>query len=450
MQFELTKEFLDELTSAVADDNKDYIVLKLEDVHHADIAEILDRVDLEEAQYIYRTLDEEKASDVLVELEEDVRDEFLKSLSAKEIAEQVDNMESDDAADLIQDLPEYRQENVISQLEDAEQASDITSLLTYDENTAGGLMATEFICANINWTVEEALQNLREQAEEIDYVYTIYVVDNENKLMGTLSLKTFLYASNDTLIWELVRKEPKFVRTDADDEEVALIMEKYDLVAIPVLDQNDVLLGRITIDDVVDVIKEEAEKDFQMASGISEKVESKDSVWLLTRARIPWLFIGLIGGIGGAIVISTFEAQIEEIPVLAFFIPLIAAMGGNVGVQSSAIIVQGLANNSLSFDSNLKKVLKELVVALINGSILSALIFFYNLGFGEEMKLCLTVSLSLFSVIIFAGVFGTLVPLVLNKYKIDPALATGPFITTMNDVIGLLLYFLIGMFIYAG
>jgi len=448
MNFELTKEFLQELSKAVANRNGDIIAEKIKDVHPADIAEILDRIDLIEAHFIYNLLEEEVASDVLVELEEDVRDEFLKSLTSQEIADQVDNMDSDDATDIIQDLPEERKEKVLSKLEDADQASDIVSLLSYPEDTAGGLMAKEYIKANINWTVEECLEELRSQAEEIDYVYTIYVVDNQNKLLGTLSLKTFLYADNSTKISDLFKEEAISVKTSTPDEEVATLMEKYDLVAIPVLNQANVLVGRITIDDIVDVIKEEAEKDFQLASGISENVESKDSILLLTRARLPWLLIGLMGGILGAVVIKSFEYELGQFPVLAFFIPLIAAMAGNVGVQSSAIIVQGLANNSLSYGSTFSKILKEVGVALINGAVLSGLIFIYNVAFGEAWELCFTVSLSLFVVIIFAGVFGTLIPLLLDKYKIDPALATGPFITTINDVVGLLLYFTIGWLIY--
>ena len=448
MNFELTKELLQEFSDAAANRNRDFVVEKIQDIHPADIAEILDRVDLIEAQFIYSLLEEEVASAVLVELEEDVRDEFFKSFTIQEIAEQIERMDSDDAADLIQDLPDERKEEVLSRLEDAEQASDIVSLLSYPEDTAGGLMAKEYIKANINWTVEECLEEMRSQAEEIDYVYTIYVVDNQNKLRGTLSLKSFLYAGNNTKVSDLFKEEPISVKTDTPDEEVANMMEKYDLVAIPVLNQANVLVGRITIDDIVDVIKEEADKDFQMASGISENVESKDSIWLLTRARLPWLLIGLVGGILGAVVIKSFEYELGQFPVLAFFIPLIAAMAGNVGVQSSAIIVQGLANNSLSYGSTFSKILKEVGVALINGAVLSSLIFIYNIASGEAWELCFTVSLSLFVVIIFAGVFGTLIPLVLNRYNIDPALATGPFITTINDVVGLLLYFTIGWMIY--
>lgn len=448
MKFELTKEFLTKIENAVANQDAQFFQDEICVLHPVDIAEILDEVNLEQAQYIYRQLDKEHAAEVLVELEEDVRDEFLKSLSDDEIAFQVERMDSDDAADFIQDLPDNRKDEILSNLEDVEHSSDIASLLSYDEDTAGGLMAKEFICANINWTVGEALANLREQAQEINYVYTIYTVDDHQRLLGTLSLKTFLYSDNDTKIKDLFHDDPISVNVTTSDKEVARIMEKYDLVAIPVVNHSGVLIGRITIDDVVDVMKEDAERERQLATGVSEKIESRDSVWIITRARLPWLLIGLLGGICGALVIGTFEGQLDEFPELAFFIPLIAAMGGNIGVQSSALIVQGLANNSLQFDSTFKKILKELSVALVNGLVLSSIIFIYNFIFGANYSLCFTVSIALFAVIILAGILGSLVPLLLHRYKIDPALATGPFITTLNDILGLLLYFVIGYAFY--
>jgi magnesium transporter len=448
MQFELTKEFLNDISTAVTERNTVFVTENISELHPVDIAEIFDQVNLQEAQFLYRQLEEELASSVLVELEEDIREQFLSSLSAKEIATQLDNIDSDDAADIIQDLPEYRKLRVLSQLEDEEHSGEISKLLEFDEDTAGGLMATEYIITNINWTIEQSLTELRIQAEETSYVYTIYVVDNDNLLLGTLSLKSFLYADNSTKIKDLYRKEPIAVTTEMTGEEVAQIMDKYDLVAIPVIDIENRLIGRITIDDIVDVIKEEAEKDFQMASGISERVDDKDSVLVLTRARLPWLLVGLLGGILGSLVIGSFDEQLKVLPVLAFFIPLIGAMGGNVGVQSSAIIVQGIANNSLSLDSTSKKIIKELGVALINGSILGLLIFAYTFITGSAIKLSLTISISLFAVIVFAGIFGTLIPLILHKRNIDPALATGPFITTMNDIIGQLIYFSIAWFFF--
>lgn len=448
MQFELTKEFLDDISTAVAEKNAVFVSENITELHPVDIAEILDQVNLQEAQFIYHQLNDEQASTVLVELEEDVREQFLASLSAKEIAYQLNNIDSDDAADIIQDLPEYRKQRVLSQLEDEEHLGEISMLLGYAEDTAGGLMATEFIVTDVNWTIERSLLELRLQAEETSYVYTIYVVNDQDQLLGTLSLKSFLYADNKTKIKNLYRKEPISVSVDTNAEEVAQLMEKYDLVAMPVVDSENRLVGRITIDDIVDVIKEEAEKDFQMASGISERVDDKDTVLVLTRARLPWLLVGLFGGILGSLVIGSFDEQLKVLPVLAFFIPLIGAMGGNVGVQSSAIIVQGIANNSLSLDSTSKKILKELGVALLNGTTLGILIFAYTLFTEADLRLSLTISTSLFSVIVFAGIFGTLIPLILHRRKIDPALATGPFITTLNDIIGQLIYFSIAWFFF--
>ena len=448
MKFELTKIFLEQIETAVEEQDVQFIVDQICPLHYADIAEILDEVSLEEAQFIFKNLEPDLASEVLVEIDEDVRDSFLESLSNMEIASQVGLMDSDDAADFIQDLSDDRKEEILSQLEDVEHSSDIAALLTFDEDSAGGLMTTEYICANINWTVAQTLENLREQAREIDHVFTIYAIDDHERLLGTLSLKTFLYAENQTLIKDLFAPNPISVNTSDSDKEVAKLMEKYDLVVIPVINQAGVLMGRITIDDVVDVMREDAEREMQLATGVSERIESRDSVWVITRARLPWLLIGLFGGICGAMVIGGFEGQLTKFPQLAFFIPLIAAMGGNVGVQSSALIVQGLANNSLKLDSTWNKIVKEVSVALVNAVVLSSLIFIYNFITSEDYALCFTVSISLFAVIILAGILGSLVPMTLHKYKIDPALATGPFITTLNDILGLLLYFTIGYAFY--
>ena len=448
MQFELTKEFISDISDAINKGDSHFIVSHVNELHPADIAEIMDYVNLQEAQYIYELLDEEQAADVLVEIDEDVRDKFLASLSAKEIAESIENMDSDDATDLIQDLPEKKQEEVLSEIKDESQSSDISDLLAYEEDSAGGIMAKEFVAANSGWTVKEALTMLRKQVEDVDNVYTIYVTNVQSKLLGTLSLKKFLYASDQTLIKDLYRPDPIVVNAMVPAEEVASIMEKYELVVIPVVNHLGVLIGRITIDDALEVIKEEAEKDYQMASGISEKVESSDNIWMLSRARLPWLLIGLTGGILGAYVIGGFEDKISEFPVMASFIPLILAMGGNVGVQSSAIIVQSLANNSLEIETIAKKLIKELLVALVNGVICSLIALVFCLFTENDPLLSLTIGVALISVFLYAGLFGTFIPLILNRYKIDPALATGPFITTTNDVIGLLLYFLIGWALY--
>jgi magnesium transporter len=371
------------------------------------------------------------------------REHILSTLSSKEIAtEVIENLESDDATDVLSELPKEQKEEILSLIEDDDHASDIEDLLNYPEDTAGGLMAKELIKVNENWTTIRCLKEMRKQSSEVKEVHTIYVVDDQDKLVGTLSLKRLLLTETKILINEIANYDIVSVIATEDDEEVANIMNKYDLIVMPVIDKKGVLLGRITIDDVIDVVKEEAEKDYQMASGITEDVESSDSVWQLTRARLPWLLIGLVGGLLGAKVIGIFE--IEKNIELAFFIPLIAAMGGNVGVQSAAIVVQGLANKSIKINTILSKLVKELGVALLNGIVCSAIIFGATFVLNYRIDLSLTVSLSLFSVIVFAALFGTFVPLTLDKYKIDPALATGPFITTVNDILGLVIYFLIG------
>ncbi len=383
-----------------------------------------------------------------MELEEEVRDKFLASLSSKEIADQLENLDSDDAADILGELSEEQIQEVISQMEDDEAAEDIVDLLNYDEDTAGGLMQKEFIQAKLDWPVDRCLVELRRQAEDVEKVYTIYVVDDLNKLVGVLSLKRLLFASPKTKIIDLYQgKNIISVKTSDDSEQVAKVMEKYGLVSVPVVDLQNKLVGRITLDDVVDIIKEEADKDFQLASGISEKVESNASVWRMSRARLPWLLIGLLGGILGAQVISGFEGSIAKIPALAFFIPLITAMGGNVGVQSSAIVVQSLAKGNNQFGSILSKLSKEAWVALLNGILLASLIYGIASVF-ENATLGIIVSISLFIVMFFAAIFGTVIPLILDKYNIDPALATGPFVTTLNDVTGLFIYFTVGMLLY--
>lgn len=446
MKFDLTKDYLSELNALI--DNKDSksVLSFIEDCHPADIAEILDQLDFENASILFELLEDEIAADVLVELEDDLREKLLKIHSPKEIAEEfVDNLDSDDAADIISELPENKKQEVLSHIEDQEHASDIVDLLNYDEDTAGGLMAKELIQVNSNWSVMRCVKEMRKQAEDLDFVYTIYVVDDNNILLGTLSLKKLLLTNSKAVISEIMKEDIIKVDATLSQEEVAYTMNKYDLIVLPVVNDKGQLLGRITGDDVMDVMKEEAEKDYQMASGISEDVESSDSVWEITRARLPWLLIGMVGGLFGAKVIGIFD--IEKNYEMAFFIPLIAAMGGNVGVQSAAIVVQSLASGTTSLGNISQRLIKELGVALVNGIICSTIILCssYLLGYGFDLSL--TVSIALLSVIIFAALFGTFIPLTLNKYKIDPALATGPFITTVNDVLGLFIYFIIGQLI---
>lgn len=448
MQFELTNEFLTILKEDIARGDRDTVSANVGVLYPADIAEILDEVNLQEAQFIFRLLDNELGSEVLMELDEDVREKFLASLSSDEIADFVDELDTDDAADIIQELPEERQEEVLEKVEDDEHTENIAELLGYEEGTAGALMAKELIKVNQNWTLLRCVREMRKQAEDVDKVFTVYVVDDNGILLGIVSLKRMLLNSERTIIKDIFEEGAISVSTDADAEEIIKVFEKYDMVVLPVVDDNRRLVGRITVDDVMDVVREETSKDYQMMSGISEDIETTDSVWVMSRARLPWLLIAMVGGIAGAMVIGNYEEELHINPEMAFFIPLVVAMGGNVGIQSSALIVQGLANNTLSKDGMIKRILKELAVGLLNGLACTAVLLVYSYVFVESVALSLTIGASLLAVILFAAAFGTFMPLTLHKMKIDPALATGPFITTSNDIIGLFFYFMIGRMMY--
>lgn len=448
MQFELSIEYLEQLKSAIERKDDAFLLEQLNELYPVDIALILNQLDVEGANYLYDLLEEEQAADVLLEMEEEKREALLATFSTKEIAEQLDNMESDDAADVINELPEEIQEEVLSQIEDIEQASDIADLLNYEEGTAGSLMAKELVSVYAHETVSACIDEIRRQTDSVDVMYAVYVVDDKDKLIGMLSLKKLIISHPLALVKEIYDADVISVKASASSEEVADIIRKYDLVVLPVVDQLGRLVGRITVDDVVDVMKEEAEKDIQLMSGITDDVDSNDGLWRLSRARIPWLLVGMCGGIVGSRIIGSYESQIQIHPEMAFFIPLIGATGGNVGVQSSAIIVQGLANNTLITDKIAPKLLKELGVGLINGLICSSLILGYNLLISETWTLAATVSVALITVILCASFLGTFVPLMMNRFKINPALATGPFVTTLNDIIGISIYFLVGRLLY--
>ena len=448
-RFEVNKDLLNDLKSLLISGKGKELSEFLAELHVADIAEILDDLPIQEAEKILNHLDDEESSAVLMELDEDQRKKLVDRLSPKEIAESiVENLESDDAADLLGELDEDVQEEVISEIEDVEQASDIIDLLNYEEGTAGALMGKEMVVVQEGWDITRSVREMRKQAGEIEQIYTIYVVDDNDVLKGRLPLKKLLTANVHSKMIDILIEDLEGVRTDTSQEEVVQIMDKYDLVALPVVDTLNRLVGRITIDDVVDVMREEADKDYQMASGISEDIEHSDSIWQLMRARLPWLIIGVGGSMMSAMVIGGYEKAIATIPALAFFIPMITATGGNVGVQSSAIIVQGLANNTLKTDNLLGKLWKELQQGLLNGIIISGLALLFSMMVFNDPQLGLTISGALLLVILFASITGTLIPLTLEKFDIDPALATGPFITTMNDITGLFIYFIVGQYIY--
>lgn len=438
--FKLTDELVAQIEQLIDSQSNTALIGLMDDVHYADIAEIINELNEDEATYLIKLLDTDKTSDVLTELDEDVREAILKNLSAKEIAEELGELDTDDAADIIGELPTSMVQEVISEIEDREHAKDIVDLLRYDENSAGGLMAKELVKVRENWDVLKCVKEMRSQAENVTRVHSIYVVDEEEKLKGRLSLKDLLTTSTRTHIADVYIPKVDSVNVNEKPEEVAKIMSKYDLEAIPVVDEIGRLVGRITIDDIVDVIREEADKDYQMAAGISQDVEADDSIWQLTRARLPWLFLGLVGGVGAAAIMGGFEEMISKHAILFFFTPLIAAMAGNVGVQSSAIIVQGLANDDLK-GSVSSRLVKEMLLALLNGIVLAIILLVFTWLWKGDFLTALAISISLVAVILVAGFIGTFIPLFLHKRGIDPAIATGPFITTSNDIFGILIYF---------
>lgn len=438
---EFTKEYIENLKKNIAEKDEVSARKVLKELHPADIAELYKDLSLEEAIYLYLLLDGDKAADVLMELDEEDRGKLLDHLPSELIAQRfVDNMETDDAVDLMRELDEDRQGEILSHVKDVEQAGDIVDLLKYDEDTAGGLMGTEMIVVNENWSMPQCMEEMRKQAEDMDEIYYVYVVDDDERLRGVLPLKKMITNPSVSKIKHVMKKEPIAVHEGDSIEDVAQTIEKYDLVALPVIDSIGRLVGRITIDDVMDEIREQHEREYQLASGISQDVESSDKVWLQTAARLPWLLIGMLGGLSNSFILGGFEGTLASNPKMALFIPLIGGTGGNVGIQSSAIIVQSLANNSLRSDKIIQQMLKEIVVALINASIISLMVFLFNFFLLGDRRITVAVSLSLFAVVMFASIFGTVVPMFLDKLKVDPALATGPFITITNDIIGMVIY----------
>ena len=439
---DFTPEYIHHLQKIIEDHADDAARDELKDLHPAEIAELYHELDIDEAEYLYLLLDEENQADVLMELDEDERQLLLSKMDAEDIAKQIEHLDTDDAVDVIQELDEDEREKILSHIDDVEQAGDIIDLLKYDEDTAGGLMGTEMIVVNENWSMPECIKQMRMQAEDMDEVYYVYVVDNDDRLKGTLPLKKLITHPSVSKIKHVMEDDPVAVKADTPIDEVALDFEKYDLVAMPVVDSIGRLLGRITVDDVMDQVRDSNERDYQLASGLTHDVESDDKLFAQTKARLPWLLIGMIGGLCNSFILGKFEGGFVVDPALALFIPLIGGTGGNVGTQSSAIVVQGLANGSLDIKKSTQQLLKELGVGLLNGGIIALLVFIYNyftIGHGHEVT-TFAVSISLFCVVMFASVFGTFVPLTLEKLKIDPALATGPFISITNDIIGMLIY----------
>lgn len=436
----MNDELIDNIKSLIKDKALEELKKILTELHPADIAELINDLSSSDAKEVYRLLDNEVAADVLVEMDDDIRNEFLEILPSATIAKRlIDHMDTDDAVDLMRDLDTSKQSEILSHIEDVEQAGNIVDLLKYDEHTAGGLMATEMVKVNENLSMPECLKEMRAQAEELDNVHYVYVVDDDDRLQGVFPLKKVITSPSVSKVKHVMKREPISVNVDTPIEEVAQIIEKYDLVALPVIDGIGRLEGIITVDDVMDEIREQAEKDYQLASGLSQDVETDDNLFKQTRARLPWLLIGMIGGMGNSVLIEGFSSTLTT--EMSYYIPLIGGTGGNVGTQSSALVVQGLANSSLNSKETLKQVSRESVVALVNATIISMLVYVFNFfRFGPTAVITYSVSLSLFSVVMFASIFGTLVPMTLERMKIDPAIATGPFISITNDIVGMMFY----------
>lgn len=441
----MTEEALqihEKLKNAVLDRNVSEVSAMIAEMEAVDIAEFFESLDTDGQTFLYDLMTNEQSAEMLLEIDEDKRKKFLSTLSSKEIADEIINeIDSDDAADIIAELPEHKQDEIIQHLDDVEHAQNIVDLLRYDEDTAGGLMATELVKVNQDLSIISAVKEMRKQAEEMEEVYSIYVVDNSDKLLGTLSLKKLLTTSSSTRVSDVFNSKVRSVKDSEEAEEVARQMQKYDLFEVPVIDSLGKLVGRITIDDVMDFVKEETEKDYQLASGISSDIDNTDNILNMTKARLPWLFIGMVGGLIGSRVLQGNESALQNVPALMFFVPLIAATAGNIGVQASAIIVQGLANNTLD-KHTFRTLAKEISVSAASGMILSLIILAFNLLVNhQDFTISMTISISLLAVILVAAVIGTIVPIILDKNKIDPAIATGPFITTSNDILGVLIYF---------
>ena len=440
--------FLEKIKTLINENKNNILKKELGSFHYADIAEIIKQFSLDEAIHIVKLLENDISAEALAEVDESFRERIISRLSAKEIAEEIEELDTDDAADLVGELPEILQEKVLSKIEDSDHSQDIRELLNYDEGTAGALMAKELVSVNENLSVMNCVREMRKQAKEVTRVHSIYVTNSKNKLLGRLSLKDLLTANTKATVKDIYIPNVDFVNVKENVNKVANIMSKYDLEAIPVVNDKKQLLGRITIDDVLDIIKEEAEKDYQLAAGISKEVEANDNIFQLTRARLPWLFLGLIGGLGSVFILKDFEEIMikPELRSLFFYTPLIAAMAGNVGVQSSAIIVQGIANQVIK-GSLINRLFKEIGLGLINGLILSIVLIIFGEIINQDMLLSLTVAGSMMSVIILSALIGTFVPIILHRQGFDPAIATGPFITTANDIFGIFLFFYIAKLI---
>lgn len=443
MPIDITKEYIDQVEVAINTKDDTFILSTMDEMYPADITTVLYELNSEQSKYVLDLLDPEVGAEILSGLDTDIRTNFLKSFTSEEVARYVNLMDSDDAVDILNEQKVQSREEIISFLDNEEKAADIIDLLHYEEDSAGGLMAKELIKVNLNWHVRQCIEEIRRQAENVEKIYAIYVIDDRERLVGRIGMKTLILSNDETPISDLFDEDVISIETYKKDDEVVDIMQRYDLEAIPVVDSQGKLMGRITIDDVVDVIQEQAETSIQLMSGITEDVEEDDSIFRLSRARLPWLIIAMIGGLIGAQFIKSFEYELDKNALIAMFIPLITATGGNVGIQSSSLIIQTLASKTIIFDNLAQRLLKVLLVALLNALIMSSLVMGFNLVINNDPRLAIVVSIALFSVVMLSSIMGTITPMILDRFGINPAVAAGPFITTANDLLGLAVYFFV-------
>lgn len=436
---QVDSELLENITHLIKDKASESLLNIFTDIHNADIAEIVNHLNFENAEYAFSLLDSETASEVITELDENLREKILQNIDASTISNIIDELESDDATDIISDLPEDIADEVLSNI-DIEDSEEVKELLKYDEESAGGIMSSDYVSVQDTDTIRTAVKEVRDNAENFDQIYHIYVVKEGGDLIGIVPLKFLLTHPTRTQITSVMEEDLIYVTPDIDQEEVANIMKKYDLVAIPVVDEEKKLLGRITIDDIVDVMQEEADEDIQKLVGLSEEQESSDSVFRISRIRLPWLLIALAIEMVGVLLLSKYEFVLQKVTIAAFFFPVVMAMGGSSGSQAAIVMVKVLGTGDIWFKESLKKLLKELSVAVLNGIIISAALFTITIIFFDDIPFLITLSLSLLFIIIFATMLGATIPIILKRLNADPAVATGPFVTTMNDILGLLIY----------
>ncbi len=459
MKFELTNNFKEKLKFEIESKNIDFIKKSFLEVSYADIAELLYEFNSKDSKYVLDNIDLETSSKIISELDDETRENFLKIYSSKEIADVLKVIDSDDGADILLDLNPDTRENVLINIDDTEKSKNLKDLIKYDEEVAGGLMAKELVKCNIDWKINQCIELIRKQAKKVSQIYSVYVTDSKGRLMGKVSLKDIILSNDNSRVKDIYDDFVVSVDAHMNQEEVAQIMQKYDLTVLPVVNKRNKLIGRITIDDVVDVITESAEEERQIMSGITSDIEEDDSIFKLSNARLPWLIIGIFGGLFGAFFLGFFESKYfegsEVFISLSFFIPLIMATAGNVGIQSSSIVIQTLSSPSSFEISTSQRLVRVILVSVLNGFVLSLLVYgglllfdnFNFLDFEIYSKTAKIVSVSLFSIVLVSSLLGTITPIILNKLKFNPALASGPFITTTNDLMALAIYFIVAIII---